>query len=119
MQTQIRKVMWTALPLLLVAASAVADNDVAVRIINNGTEDVIVTVYDMNIGPQAVVLAHTRINGFTAVPVSVAPDSSGRANLSWTAVSAERGPRKCGREDSVGLSASSTLTVRADSACGM
>jgi hypothetical protein len=106
-------------PLLLVASTALGGEGVAVNITNDGTEDIVVTVYDMTIGPNAVVLAHARINGFTAVPVTVAPDASGRANLSWTAITADSNARKCGHQDSVGLGDSSSLTVHADSNCAL
>jgi hypothetical protein len=106
-------------PLLLVAATALGGEGVAVNITNDGTEDIVVTVYDMTLGPNAVVLAHARINGFTTVPVLAAPDATGRANLSWTAISADSNSRKCGHEDSVGLGDSSSLTVYADSNCGV
>jgi hypothetical protein len=117
MQRKIGKTLLLSLiPLLLVGANAVGDG-VAVKITNDSTEDIVVTVYDMTIGPNAVVLAHARINGFTAVPVSVAPDGSGRANLSWTAITADATARKCGHEDSVVLPDSSSLTVHADANC--
>ena len=103
----------------LAAATALGGEGVAVNITNDGTEDILVTVYDMTIGPTAVVLAHARINGFTTVPVSVAPDANGLANLLWTAISADATARKCGHADSLGLSDSSSLTVHADSHCSV
>jgi hypothetical protein len=44
---------------------------VDVKIVNDCTEDVVVTVYDMSTEPRSVVLAHERINGFTTVPLSL------------------------------------------------
>jgi len=104
-------------PLLLAAATAVADNGVAITITNDTTEDIVVTVYDNTVGPDAVVLSHSRINGFTRVPVSVSSDASGRANLSWTAVSARSTERKCGHQNGVQLGDSASLAVYADSLC--
>lgn len=105
-------------PLLLLAAStACSDNGVAVNVTNDGTEDIVVTIYDNTVGPDAVVLAHSRINGFTTVPVSVSPDASGKANLSWTAVSADAGSRKCGHQNGVRVGDSASLRVYTDSSC--
>jgi hypothetical protein len=110
--------LFAAAPLLLVAATALGGEGVAVNITNDGTEDIVVTVYDTTIGPNAVVLSHARINGFTTVPVSLSPDASGRGNVSWTAISADSNSRKCGHEDNVGVGDSSSVTVHADSSCG-
>ena len=107
-------------PLLLAAATALAgaDNGVAINVTNDTTEDILVTVYDNTVGPDAAVLSNSRINGFTTVPVSVSPDASGRANLSWTAVSARSTERKCGHQNGVHLGDSASLSVHADSLCG-
>jgi hypothetical protein len=107
-----------ALPLALLALPALGGEGVSLNVTNDGTEDIVVTVYDTTLGPNAVVLSHVRINGFTTIPLSVAPDATGRANISWTAISADSNDRKCGHADNVGLGDSSSVTVRADSSCG-
>jgi len=104
---------------LLVGRGAIGGDGVDVNIINDGTDDIVVTVYDMTIGPNAVVLAHARINGFTTVPVSVAPDGAGHANLSWTAVTADSNGRKCGHAEDLGLRDASSLNVYADATCNV
>jgi hypothetical protein len=88
-----------------------------VKITNNGTEDIVVTVYDTSTEPSSVVLSHERINGFTSVPISLAADAAGRANLSWTAITADSNSRKCGHETKDGLSDSASVNVHADSNC--
>jgi hypothetical protein len=108
-----------AAPLLLAACAALGSGDgMSVKITNDGTEDIVVTVYDMTAGPNAVVLSHAHINGFTTIPVSVAPDASGRANLAWTAVTADPRDRKCGHEE-VAVGDAATVTVHADSSCNV
>jgi hypothetical protein len=109
--------LFSVLPLLLLGSTALGGDGVAVKITNDGTENIVVTVYDMTLGPNAVVLSHARINGFTTVPLSMVADQRGRANVSWTAVTAGSNARKCGHEDSVNLSNSSSVTVHADSSC--
>jgi hypothetical protein len=106
-------------PLLLVSAAAVGGhNGVDVTIANDGTEDVVVTVYDTSTQPRSVVLPHERMNGFTRIPVSLSADDSGRGNLEWTAVTADPNGRKCGHATTQGLSDSVSVQVRADSECG-
>jgi hypothetical protein len=106
-----------AMPMAFVARPAFSGDGVSLVITNDGTEDIEVTVYDTTLGPKAVVLSHARINGFTTIPLSVAADDTGRANISWTAVTADKNDRKCGHADSVGLGDASAVTVRADSDC--
>jgi hypothetical protein len=109
----------TCLPLLLMSAVAVGGlNGVDVTIANDGTEDVVVTVYDTSTQPSAVVLAHERINGFTRIPISLSTDESGRGNLAWTAVTADPSSRRCGHATRDGLTDSTSINVQADSECG-
>jgi len=120
MHRKIGKALWFGMaPLLLVGATALSGEGVAVNITNDGTDDIVVTVYDTTVGPNAVVLAHARINGFTTIPVSLSPDAKGRANLSWTAITADSTDRKCGHEDNTGLGDSSSVTVHADLDCSV
>jgi hypothetical protein len=110
------------LALLLVGTAAVGGlNGVDVTIANDGTEDVVVTLYDTsgqpNGQPNAVVFARERINGFTKIPVSLAADESGRANLAWTAVTVDPQSRKCGHATRVGLTDAALVSVHADAEC--
>ena len=104
-----------AATLALMAASAVADG-INVTITNDGTEDINVTVYDTTVGPRKVILSQ-RINGFSTVPLYVSPDATGRANLSWTAVTVDPRNRRCGHAEQVGLADSAQVHVHADSDC--
>jgi hypothetical protein len=110
-------VLASAIPLLLLGSVALGGEGIQVSIKNDGTDDILVTVYDTTVGPNAVVLSHARINGFTTIPLSVVPDATGRANLSWTAVTADANGRKCGHADHVGLRDAASVTVHADSTC--
>jgi len=96
-------VLASAIPILLLGSAALGGEGIQVSIKNDGTDDILVTVYDMTLGPNAVVLSHARVNGFTTIPLSVAPDATGRANVSWTAVTADANGRKCGHADQLGL----------------
>ena len=107
----------SCLPLLL-ASAALGGEGVDVKITNDGTEPVVVTVYDTSTSPQRVVLSNTRIYGFTSVPISLVADDTGRGSLSWTATSTDSVFRKCGHADTeVGDAAS--VNVHADSSCGV
>jgi len=106
-----------AMPLLLSGTPVLGGDGISLNIVNDGTQDILVTVYDTSLGPNAVVLAHARVNGFTTIPLSVSLDANGMANVSWTAVTADANDRKCGHAERVGLADSSSVTVRADGEC--
>jgi hypothetical protein len=109
----------SCIPLFLVSAAAVGGlNGVDVTITNDGTEDVVVTVYDTSTQPNSVVLSHERINGFTRIPVSLSPDDNGQGNLAWTAVSADSSERRCGHAATQGLSDAASVHVHTDTECG-
>jgi hypothetical protein len=105
-----------SLPLLMVG-TALGGEGVQVKITNDGTSDIVVTVYDMNANPQRVVLQNARINGFTSVPISAIGDASGRANLSWTATSTGTASPRCGHNDTRGVGNDAAVSVYADSSC--
>jgi hypothetical protein len=102
---------------LLLVGPALGGEGVQVKITNDGTQDIIVTVYDMNATPRAILLQNARINGFTSVPVSAIADATGRANLSWTASSVDATSAKCGHDETSGLGNDSAVNVHADSSC--
>ncbi|HEX4150649.1 MAG TPA: hypothetical protein VHY75_00395 [Steroidobacteraceae bacterium] len=109
----------SAIPLLLLSAAALGGlNGVDVTISNDGTEDMMVTVYDTSTQPASVVISGERVNGFTRIPVSLAPDENGLGNIAWTAVSTDPNHRKCGHAAQQGVSDSTAVHVRVDSECG-
>jgi hypothetical protein len=110
-------VIFTAVPLLLAGAAAFGGEGVQVKVTNDGTQDIVVTVYDMSSRTPRVVLENARINGFTSVPINALTDATGRANLSWRATSADRNSPACGHDDGVEINDSSALNVHADSSC--
>ena len=116
MSLKIKAALILALPLLMIGA-ALGGEGVQVKITNDGTQDFVVTVYDMNANPRAILLQNARINGFTSVPISAIADATGRANLAWTATSVDPTSTKCGHADTLGLSNDSAVNVHADSSC--
>jgi hypothetical protein len=102
---------------LLASASALADDGVPLKIINDGTTDIVVTVYDLNASPRRVVVASQRINGFSAVPISVTAGEDGMGNVSWTATTVDSDGRLCGRASRQNLANDSEVHVHADTPC--
>ncbi|HXP66218.1 MAG TPA: hypothetical protein VN815_12150 [Steroidobacteraceae bacterium] len=120
MRREIKAGTITILALVFLATgTALGGEGVQVKITNNGTQDIVVTVYDMNANPHRILLQNARINGFTSVPVSAIADATGRANLSWTATSMDTTSRMCGQADTLGVADDSAVNVHADSSCGV
>jgi hypothetical protein len=90
---------------------------VAIMITNDNTNDVLVTLYDMNTHPHSKLLDGQRINGFAAVPISVAADASGTGHVSWHATTADKDDRRCGHKDKPGLADQASVHVYAHSSC--
>lgn len=116
MSGKIKAALILALPLLM-TGTAIAGEGVQVKITNDGTQDIIVTVYDMNAKPRAVLLQNARINGFTSLPVAATADAKGLANLAWTATTVDPNSVKCGHDSTLGLRNDSAVHVHADSSC--
>jgi hypothetical protein len=115
MRSQVKAILILSCLPLLMAGTALGGDGVAIKITNDGTEAILVTVYDMNTSPQRLVLSE-RISGFASVPISVAGDDTGRANLAWTATSIDPVFPKCGHATSV-VGNSASVNVHADSSC--
>jgi hypothetical protein len=101
---------------LLSAGAAQGGEGIEVKITNDGTQDLVVTVYDMNTNPRHAVLTNARINGFTSVPVSLVGDATGKARISWTATSTDADFRQCGHAQAVVANAE-PVSVHADASC--
>src|SRR5260221_5636161 len=83
MRTNIQAVILLSLSLMtmLLTTAARADDTVSIRIYNDGADNMVVTVYDMNAQPPGAILASQRINGFAWIPVSVTADEAGRRSI--------------------------------------
>ncbi len=103
--------------LCLCTFGALADGLVPITVTNNNTDDVFVSLYDMNTQPRSKLLSRQRINGFASIPISVSPDAAGNGHVYWTAVTADPALHKCGRRDRPGLATDSSVHVYAKSDC--
>jgi hypothetical protein len=103
---------------MLLCAAALGGDGINLTVTNDGIVDIFVTVYDTSVRPNAVVLSHQRINGFTSVPISISADGGGRGNVSWTAIGVDNRDPQCGRGAGNGLSGDANVNVHVDSGCG-
>ena len=105
-----------ALALLLVAGN-VSGAGINLKCTNDGIVDIYVTVYDMSTTPGTMIVSRQRMNGFTSIPISANLDATGKASLSWTAISVDDHDRQCGHGASTNLDDGASLNVHVDSEC--
>src|SRR5580693_1944383 len=89
--------------LSMAGAAARAADTVTISITNNGTDDILVTVYDMNTRPHTKVLDGQRISGFASVPISVTAGAGGTGHVYWRATNLDPDTPRCGQRDKGGL----------------
>ena len=105
-----------ALAFLFVAGSAVSGG-INLKCTNDGSVDIFVTVYDISTTPATMIVRSQRMNGFTSIPISANLDATGKASLSWTAISVDDRDRQCGHGTNTNLEDGASLNVHVDSAC--
>jgi hypothetical protein len=106
--------------LLLIAGSrpVLGADGVNISVTNNTTDDLRVTVYDLNTHPAQKVLMKDVINGFATLLISITPDESGHGHLSWKATTVGGGSmRRCGRHDNAGLKNGDDVHIYANAEC--
>lgn len=105
--------------LLLFLGSAAADADgmVAITITNDNTNDILVTVRDMNMAEHTKIFEGQRISGFTSVPISIIAGADGTGHVWWRATTAGGNGHKCGHKDRPGLGNNDSVHVYAHSTC--
>jgi hypothetical protein len=105
----------SCMPLLFFESTARADG-IEVTISNDGTENLVVTIYDMSVSPKRAVLTNARMNGFSSLSISLITDASGKGRLSWTATGTDPKFPRCGHSD-VTVDNAGSVSVHADSSC--
>jgi hypothetical protein len=114
----VRQSLVTAgLGLMLLAANTAMADTVTIRVYNDGSDDIVATVYDLNAQPPGIAIANQRISGFAWIPVLVTAGASGFAHVRWTATVADTSFRRCGHQDRRGLTNDSSVRVFAESGC--
>lgn len=101
----------------LIGTIAYAGDPVQITVTNDGTDDVLVTVRDMNTHAHSKVLDGQRISGFASVPISVAAGATGTAHVSWTTVTTDPDVHRCGHGDKSALANFDSVHVVAQSTC--
>jgi hypothetical protein len=104
--------------LIMMSATAYGGEGLSVSINNDTTDDLLVTVYDMDTNPAVRVMSDQTINGFASLSVIIVADDSGEGHLSWTATTVGRDMRMCGHHDRANLNDGDTVNVSADAECG-
>jgi hypothetical protein len=102
--------------MLLANAVAVAEDPVTVRIYNDGPDDIVVSVYDVNTRPKTVT-AVQRINGFAWIPIFLTAGATGKGHLQLIARTADPDFPRCGYLEERGVKSDSAVFISATSSC--
>jgi len=105
------------LGLSLMSAAVAADDSVTIRIYNDGADDIVVSVYDLEAQPPRAVIAHQAINGFAWIAASVSAGAVGRGRVKWIARTVDPDLRRCGYREMHGLENDALVYVSVDSSC--
>ena len=101
----------------LAHSPATAGGSVTVHILNDTVDNLIVSLYDRNLGRKLPVLSGQVINGNASISISISANASGQGHLSWTATTVDSDMRRCDRHDNPGLNDGDTVRVHASARC--
>jgi hypothetical protein len=114
-----RLTIWLALMVFSLGGStALGQEGLTVTIMNDTSDNIYVTAYDMNAMPPQMVLSSRPIYGSASITLTITPDGSGKGHLSWSARTIDRDMHMCGHNDKPNLNDGDTVNVHADSDCG-
>jgi hypothetical protein len=118
MRTLRRRVVILALSLMDLAANAAIADTMTIKLLNDGPDELVATVYDMNAQSPEAATSNQRISGFSWVPVLVTAGPTGHAHVKWIARNADPVSPRCGHRERRGLANDATVRVFANSQCG-
>ena len=101
----------------LASTPAPAAGSVTVHVLNDGVNNLIVNLYDRNLGRKTPVLSGQVINGNASIAITISANASGQGHLSWTATTVDTDMRRCGHHDDPALNDGDTVRVHATSRC--
>ena len=103
--------------MLGLGAAAVADDSVMIRIYNDDADDILLSVYDMNVQPPEMVVTNQRINGFAWIPVFVTAGAMGKGHVRWVARTDDSSFQTCGYREMDGVADDGLVDVSASAGC--
>jgi hypothetical protein len=102
---------------LLATRAALGDDTMNIRVYNDTSDEIVVTVYDMNATPPGPVLLRQTIDGFAWIPLSITPGFEGDGHVNWSAETTGTSFHRCGHAERRGLADDAMLHVFTDSDC--
>ena len=102
---------------LLASGSASACDTVQLRLYNDGSDSIVVTVWDLNARSAGPAVISERIDGFAWIPMLVNAGADGNGHIVWSARSDDETFLRCGRRDMDGLGEDESVRIFVDSRC--
>jgi hypothetical protein len=114
--TKLLRILGLAL-VLLAARDAFGDDTMNIRVCNDTSDEIVVTVYDMKATPAGPVLLRQTIDGFAWFPALITPGFEGVGHVRWSAETTGTSFHRCGHAERGGLATDAMLHVFTDSDC--
>jgi hypothetical protein len=102
---------------LFASGPASAGDTVPIRLYNDGSDPIVVTVYDLNAEFPRPAVTSQRINGFAWIPLSVLAGADGNAHIVWSARSGDETFKRCGQREIDELGDDDSVHLFTDSDC--
>jgi hypothetical protein len=90
---------------------------VAIRIYNDDADDMVVSVYDMNVQHSDALITTQRINGFSWIPMTLKADAVGKGDLRLIARTVDPDFHKCGYKEVRAVGNDAAVYISANSRC--
>jgi hypothetical protein len=100
-----------------VGGPARAGDTVPIRLYNDGSDPIVVTVYDLNAEFPRPAVTSQRIDGFAWIPLTVLAGADGSAHIVWSARSGDESFKRCGQREMEELGDEETVHLFTDSDC--
>ena len=111
------RIAFICVAFFLGSTAVLSDGGLKITLLNDSSDNVLVSAYDRGIQPPQLLVSDREIYGNASMTVSIAAGRQGRGHLSWTAVTVDRDMLMCGQDDNPHLNDGDMVKVHADADC--
>ena len=102
---------------LSVVPMARADGTITIHLVNDGTDNLVITVFDKNRRHRQMVLSGQIVYGNASIATSITANSSSQGHLAWRAMTTDRDMPRCGHGEVAHVNDGAKIRISPDSAC--
>ena len=102
---------------LFASGPASAGDTVQLRLYNDASDSIVVTVWDLNGRSPGPAVVSERINGFAWIPIFVSAGAVGKGHVKWIARTVDPTFHRCGYQEMRGVANDALVYVSVNSSC--